>query len=270
MDKSEGVFQGIENEQYHRKIHAISASGLKLIGQSPAHYREAIDNPPEQTPAMAFGSAFHSYLLEPDTFYDHYAVMPEGVDRRTKAGKLEYETFIGDTVGKAVISQADYDTLQAMRDSAMSSQTVRGIFSNMKVEQSVLWRDPTHDFWCKARPDIDCPLIGALADLKTAQDASPDGFSRAAANFGYHIQAAHYLDGWNAVSPTKYRLFFFIVIEKMPPYALAIYEADAAFIERGRERAAELKTIYARCLKTNTWPGYGDRVQTLSLPGWVK
>ena len=70
------------NEQYHSSA-GISASGLKLIyKKSVYHY---LKRKPFESAAMAFGSAVHAAILEPDTFFDQYHIMPT-IDRRTKKG----------------------------------------------------------------------------------------------------------------------------------------------------------------------------------------
>ena len=39
------------------------------------------------------------------------------------------------------------------------------------------------------------PRRGVLSDLKSVQDASPEGFAQGIANYRWHRQAAFYLDG---------------------------------------------------------------------------
>ena len=50
------------------------------------HY---LNQKPFESKAMAFGSAVHTALLEPDDFDDEYYVMPK-LDRRTKIGQTTY------------------------------------------------------------------------------------------------------------------------------------------------------------------------------------
>ena len=264
-----GIYLDIPNEQYHREIDALSSSGLRLLDRSPAHYREAMENPPEPTPAMALGSAFHSLMLEPDTFDDNFAVAPD-INRRTKAGKEAYAAFEAENKGKAVILPDDFDQIRAMKIAALKSETVRGIFSSMHTERTIIWNDPLYGFACKCRPDIENPAIEFLWDLKTCVDASPDGFSRDAARFGYHLQADWYLTGANvAHGRTVYRNFGFICVEKSPPYAVQVYVADAEFMNAGKEKNSILRNKYELCLRGNKWPGYPDRVVPLSLPRWA-
>ena len=100
-------------------------------------------------------------------------------------------------------------------------------------------------------------------DLKTTTDASPKGFAKSVASFRYHVQAAHYL------AAGLFDKFIFIAVEKEAPYAVACYELDAdALTEGQRLRGRDLQRI-ANCRAMAAWPGYGDELQTISLPGWA-
>ena len=57
------------NDQYHSQD-SISASGLKEISKNSVyHYLNRL---PFESSAMALGTAVHTALLAPDTFYDIY------------------------------------------------------------------------------------------------------------------------------------------------------------------------------------------------------
>jgi hypothetical protein len=67
--------------------------------RSPAHYKAWLENPPEPTPAMALGRAFHCALLEPERFAATH-VVAEKFDRRTKEGKAKAEAWEAENQGK--------------------------------------------------------------------------------------------------------------------------------------------------------------------------
>lgn len=86
-----GIYDNITNHDYH-KGPGISKSGLDLIAQSPAHYYHAKNaaNDNEPTAAQAFGTAFHTLLLEPEVFAATYVSelrkdeYPDAIDDREK------------------------------------------------------------------------------------------------------------------------------------------------------------------------------------------
>ncbi|QKN87938.1 putative exonuclease [Acinetobacter phage vB_AbaP_Alexa] len=86
-----GIYDNITNHDYH-KGPGISKSGLDLIAQSPAHYYHAVNaaNDNEPTAAQAFGTAFHTLLLEPEVFAATYVSelrkdeYPDAIDDREK------------------------------------------------------------------------------------------------------------------------------------------------------------------------------------------
>jgi len=71
----------------YRDLDGINFSSLKHMAESPKSYKWHEDHPTEETAAMAFGTAFHAAVLEPDLFAGTYIARPEGLDGRTKAGK---------------------------------------------------------------------------------------------------------------------------------------------------------------------------------------
>ena len=106
-----------------------------------------------------------------------------------------------------------------------------------------------------------------IIDLKTSQDAETNSFQKKAYwNYGYHIQAAHYINGFEAVSGRKILAFIFVVIETEPPYAINIFKAADDFVNVGKNKVRELYELYASCFEKNSWPGYSEGIKELRLP----
>ena len=75
-------------QMIYRGDPALSRSDIFEMRKSPMHFRYALDHPREETTAMAFGTALHCYVLEPEKFAERYVIC-EKIDRRTTAGKAK-------------------------------------------------------------------------------------------------------------------------------------------------------------------------------------
>ena len=264
--KKPGIYE-LSNEEYHYQ-EALNKSGLMQLAKSPAHYMVWYQAPEEEpSKAMAFGSALHTAVLEPDK-YDHSIIIAPQLDKRTKKGKAEWAIFEKKAKGKIILTQDEADTIEGMRDSVYKNITAYDYLMEGTPEQSIFFKDPVHNFLCKVRPDW-CTNLKEVVDIKTCLDAGYDGFSRAIANFKYHWQAWYYLKGITEVTGVEHTKFIFIAVEKDPPYATAVYEATKGMLNTAQKQMTPLLDVYAKCLKTDVWPGYKDELQYIELPRWA-
>lgn len=253
------VIESLPEREYHAHP-AISKSLLDRVARSPMHARAYLDGDRgEETPAMAFGSAFHAALLEPARAGDRYALF-DG-DLRTKAGKAERDAIIES--GRSILRPNDASMITRMIAAVHRNNTAREYLSMTGIaESSVFWAHPASGLELRCRPDYWIQSHGIVLDIKTTRDASPAAFARFVAKYRYHVQAAHYLDG------TQAERFVLIAIEKDSPHAVAVYELDEASLDLGRQAREQDIATLAVCMSTDDWPGYVDAVQTLTLPPW--
>ena len=278
-----GIVYGMPNGDYHA-MDALGSSTLKRMAQSPFHaFKLGIDParpviPP--TAAMAAGTLAHCAILEPDKLEERYTVRPAGIDGRTREGKawiLDNTHF-----GCEFVTEEQMQT--AMRQAAAVRQlpeVVSLLDGEGASEVSAFWtRDVIHadtgeleQIQCKCRPDRVCETEDGqavvLLDVKTAKQADADGFARAIWNFRYDLQAAHYCDGFEKASGLMVLGMVFVVIESDYPHAAAAYILDDDAMTKARAEVSDLVGLYARCQRTNTWPGYPNTVQPISLPAWA-
>jgi hypothetical protein len=259
--------RGMSNAEYHA-LPSISKSGLDLIHKAPAHYKWRRDNPQETTPAMRLGTLTHTAVLEPERFAAEVMVAPK-IDRRTSAGKAEWEAFQLEAEGKELITADEMAKLLSIRDAVHTHPAAfKALFGNPAIEQSIFWTDPTTGVDCRCRPDC-VTAASVVVDLKTTRDASPDGFAKSIAQYRYHVQAAFYSDGFRAAFGEPPRGFVFIAVETEPPHLVGVYVASADMVLRGRAAyEADLATFKA-CRDADSWPGYSDAPLTLDLPKWA-
>ena len=246
----------------------VSQSQLKDLAVSPLHYHArhvARTARREETAAMRFGSALHALVLEPAEFDGRYVV--QTWDARTKEGKAERDAALSS--GRSVLDQDDAGTLSAMAEALAAHPVASRILAErVHTEHPIFWTDAETGLRCKARLDAVSAIgrASAIVDLKSTTDASPEGFARQVASLGYHVQAAHYLDGWRALGGDA-GTFVFIAIEKAAPYAVAVYELDTEALAVGEAKRRGLLDTLAECQRTGRWPGY--QTQTISLPKWA-
>lgn len=261
---------------YHGDTRRVSKSGLDKIRQSPAHYWYWYLNPArpkqEHTPATRLGSLFHTAMLEVDKLQRYFVVAPE-VDRRTKAGREEWDQLhaSAETNRQTIVTQVEVDKARRMRDAAYSNPIVIDLMSAPgQNEKTILFDEPMTGAACKCRPDrlLDS---GWIIDFKTTDNAAAEAFGRSAYKYRYHVQSAFYLDGMNYGMNIKPEGFVFVAVETKEPYQVAVYVADQDSIELGRgEYLHDLET-YMRCKTLNQWPGYqpDGKAQLLQLPHYA-
>ena len=262
------------NAEYHGYREAISKSRLANMSVCPAYFKWCEDNPQEPSEDMVLGSAFHKIVLEPETFYYEFAVMPN-VDRRTTQGKMKYAEFIVESEGKTVITQEQYDTICGMRDSIMSNPYARKLI-NGNIEQSMYFTDDLTKVECKCRPDVWRKVADrvVITDLKSAKSVMPNDFMRDCVKYHYDLQTAMYRDGASKVLgvPKDNIDFVFIAVEKKPPYLLNIMQADTYVIQKGEADFREYIGTYKECLETHNWYSFNGKdniINNLSLPSYL-
>lgn len=263
----------LSNEEYHAHP-AISRSALKLIERSPLHYWHRFysgqHEPAAPTPAMEFGTAVHSAVLEPDLFSQTYAQAPE-LAKTTRAGKEAWaEATAG---GKHLLTKQQLIQIAGIQhaldnhDSAKRALTADGI-----NEASFVATCPTTGLEIKCRPDR-LLASGTCIDLKTTQDASASAFSKAAFNLGYHIQAAFYLKTLELATGITPKGFVFLTVEKDAPHGVQVFKCSDDMLAFGGAKVDELLAEIAKCIETfgvdDPWPGYAAGVSDLQLPTWA-
>lgn len=170
---------------------------------------------------------------------------------------------------RTILNPEQWKTIHAMRDALMAHPAANALLTGVpgKAEKSVYWIDATTGVLCRCRPDW-WRDDNVIVDLKTTEDASPEGFARSIAKFRYDVQDAFYTDGVQQATSKRPKAFVFIAVEKKPPYGVGVYVLDAETKDLGRAQYQHDLRVYAECVRTGVWPGYGDKIRTISLPGW--
>lgn len=277
-----GWHKHLTNEQYHGSFGTSSSSLKKLVTRTPAHLAYAQAHPSESTDAMSLGTAVHTMILEPEKALSEIIVMPE-INRRTNAGKEEYEQFMRYADGKTVLTKEQHEAACAMAASVLNDPYASVLLEDTMRESSIYWwykcQDPDDDSdykeLLKVRPDAIGRAHPVIIDVKTCRDASLSTFTRDIHSLSYHLSAAMYLEGVNQnrelldeLGHLAYSKFIFICVENTAPYLCAVYELSRDYLALGRQIYQQtLRTL--RHARANDWPGYPPAIRIIEPPAWA-
>lgn len=259
-----GLKAGISDEDYHADPATLSSTGARRLLECPARFRWERDNPRPASDAFDLGKVTHGLVLgEGGEVHVVHAA-----DWRTKLAQEQRAACR--KKGITPVLKADYDAAVAMRDAVMAHPTAADVFAEGHAELSGYWVDEATWVGLRFRPDWLTVLDGQVTcvDLKTTVSADPREFARSVAKFGYHAQAAWYLDGLAAHGVDDAR-FLFVCVEKSAPYPVSVVELDADAIAEGYRVNRAAIDLYNRCMTADEWPSYGDYIHEISLPQWA-
>ncbi len=265
-----GVHKDIPFNEYAADD-GINASTLKHCARSPLHAHAERNHPSKQTPAMALGDAAHASVLEPERFEADFA---KGLtcQRRSKADKEKWAEWEAAHPTQTALGEKDWNIVASIRDSVSKHPAASELLLGEGLnEVTLIWDDEDTGHRCKGRIDrlTSYGSYPAVVDLKTTKDASGQGFGTEIARYHYHASAAWYLRGANALAPMN-RRFFFIAVEKVPPFAVGVHELDAYSIEVGSVLCQRWLEKYTRSLDSGNWEGYPAGIINQTLPVWAQ
>ena len=270
------------NEEYHADVTRISKSGLDLINRSPAHYYAEYLDPYRKARAskkhFVVGGITHMAILEPQYLERNYFILDDreiiasigGASPRatTKYKEWKKEKLL-EAKSREEVSIDDWEKVLRMRDAVHTHPAASLLLTEGVAETTVKFQCPETGAPCKARPDWLDKRNNLVVDLKTTDDASPDGFGRSAFNYRYHVQASFYFDGLYQSEIMQPNGFVFIAVEKSPPYAVGVYYVDNPTMNLGRQIYLQDLEVYQRCRQTGDWHGYPTEISALRVPGWA-
>jgi hypothetical protein len=245
---------------------SLSSSGArKLLPPScPARFRYEHDHRPTPTDEMTFGSAVHKLILGAGADItivdaDNYRAKAA---QEAKAGAL--------AEGKIPLLTAEHAKAQTVADAVRSDRLAAKLLTEGAglPEQVLVWRDPETGIWCRAMLDWIRGRI--VVDVKSCVSAAPAKISKAVYEYGYHIQAAHYLDGMRVLGLAEKPAMIFIFVEKARPYLVNVVQLDPLALEAGAHYIRQARLIYRECVDRGEWPGYASDIELIELPGYAQ
>lgn len=268
-----GIYQ-LDADIYHRDPApepSLSSTVAKtLINQSPLHAWTISPrlNPnwePDNRKAFDIGRAAHRQVLGVGD--DFEAIPADLLGANGAASTKAAKEFIEDCRARGVtpLKEAEVDAIHA-------------IAARVKAKLGLLdiHLDPAHSE-VAALAQFDgvwnrCMIDNApsdprqpLYDLKTTVDASPAQVERTIMNYGYQMQAQHYIDIWKATTGEE-RSFVFIFVEKEPPFEVTLARIAYGTMVIAKKQIGRARELWRLCLDRGEWPGYPIGIMEVDLP----
>ena len=258
-----GIHYGISEKAYHAlswERGYLSKSVLWPFAQNQFKWKNAPEK--KETDAMRWGSLVDCLLLTPTAFERDFAVSTFK-DFKTKAAQ-EWR----DAETRTVIKQEEKDEALKAVEVLRSRKDIAEILEGAKTQVSLVRE--FGNLKQKARLDIlpsgdysDC-----IVDLKTTGNLEKVAYT--VRDFGYHMQAAWYLDLWNKLSGENRDRFLFIFQESSPPYDCGIWEISKDYIEAGKDAYMQALGYWMEWRKTGVIKSpYEHGIITLEKPNYL-
>lgn len=260
------VLDGLAETEYHRHPALSQTGAKKLLSSTPAHFRYWADHPVPPKRAFDLGHATHKKVLGVGADL----VPIEAPDYRTKAAQQARDAAYDE--GKVPLLPDEITKVDAMVAAIRANPYAAALFDpdRGRPEQSLFWVDDETGAPLRARldwlPNVHKGRRMVIPDLKTCRSASRGHLSKAIYEYGYFIQAPFYMAAAKALGLADDASFVFVLVESEPPHLTVVRQLDADALRAGYDAMRRAVELFADCLTTDTWPGYGTDIEEISLP----
>lgn len=265
-------WSGELDQDSYQQLPALRQSFIKGCLKSPLHAALR-----KQTPSLQLGSLLDRLVKEPSSFWMKHAREPEG-DGRSKEVKDARKKFREECEKDDLIAvSADmYDKLKGMWGSIMNDPIAMRILEQSQPDLTLVWDSgdtelPEEYRMNKAALDFaykEGEHRMSVCDLKSCQDASPSGFMRSVFDWGYDIQAAHYMEGVEACG-WQAGLWTWIAVESNEPYPCKVHYATDLTLEVGKKRIQKAMENLKSFMSDKRKRAYGPKINPIDPPGWI-
>jgi exodeoxyribonuclease VIII len=261
------ILKGIPEREYHA-WNLMSASALKTLDKStPLHLLADREND-EDTPAFRIGRALHSLLLTPAAYELDFVTAPD-CDRRTKAGKEEFEKFREIAEGRTILTKDEANLVEEMRGGVMSNQSARQLLAACGDNVEITLKGEMFGIPMKARIDGWIENSGTIIDIKsTGGLASPQACAKAAWDFGYWTQFAFYREALR-LAGHEVSSVVLIFVEKNPPHACSCVALNPEDLDIADARLVALSDLYRRFMD-EPGRGWSEDIVEIRIPAYAK
>lgn len=218
---------------------ALSSSACKKLLDSPYAYHKSLTESNSNVQSLRDGQLIHLMVLEPHKV--EYLTFTEG----TKSSKA-YKLAVEEVGSHNVFTNSEYYKAKKIAERVRNQSDIKAMLDGAEYEKPAIAYYNDLPFRGKA----DILKGGIVIDLKTTSDLS--SFERSANFFSYDLQAALYLELFNAFD------FEFIVVDKNT-LDVGIYKCSERFIDSGKRKLDIATQNYQEYLNTPNIENYVHR-----------
>lgn len=204
--------------------HALSSSSCKKLIESPKSYATSLTEGSPDSQALRDGRLTHLCVLEPHRLKEFTFV--DGT-KASKSFKLTAEELGKDLV----YTNLELNKAQKIAKAVLANEEASALLSGCEFEIPAIGEFMGLPFRGKA----DAKKGTTIIDLKTT--ANIQDFEYSAKKYSYDLQAALYLDLFNADD------FIFLVVDKRT-LDVGVYTITAGFIDSGLQKLQEATDAY--------------------------
>lgn len=267
-----GIYYDVPFSEY-LKWEAFSKSMIGSILKSPMHLKDK-ENRPLSGASIEFGNQVEDWLLEKETFWNKYVLLPN--EYEDSKGNIKPFTLMSskcrqikenyERMGLQVVTPDKIFILEEIESKVNLNYTAKNYLSGTP-QVSVVWQDEETGVICKGRYDV--LNEDSIADLKTTKDASISKFRKDMMQLNYHCQAWMYQESWAKHNNGEILPFIFVVIENCSPYGIITYAIREDSLEVGKHKARQAMQVYKNCVETGIWNGYPEEVIDIDIPEYA-
>jgi len=260
--------------EYHdkEKHPHISSSDVKIVyGKSLLHW---VGQELKESATLEKGKAVHA-IFEAKSKGGKSSVVRGPSDRRGNKWKEAKQQ--AEQQGKILLTERDYDEAMEIVESALfNSEFLRSKITakNYISEASIFTTCKKTGMLIKCRPDgLLVPQNdkgkGEILDIKTTQDASPEGFQRELRKYNYDLQIAFYLHTMRCASLPCSEMYL-VAIEKTPPYAVGVHVLSEIYVKHAEKRMFQTLEKIKHAESTQDFSTGWPKINQVHLPAWLE
>jgi hypothetical protein len=263
-------------------------SDLKNLEKSVGHFLYAKENPTEQTPAMARGSALHTLVLQPELFDGKYIMLPADAPKKPTKTQLNAKKPSQDTLdaiawwqnfdtirdGRTMINAEDMKTLRDMATALKEHTAANALLTaeSNTYEQKHKWTleyAKSQFVACESTLDVENNKMDAVVDIKTIDSIDPQSVERAIINYKYYWQDAFYRQTYQTLHGRDCS-FFFVFVESEPPHGVIVVALTDIWYATAMKQIRHLAKKWDDFLTGRTnFSGVSQTLHILQMPAYL-